>query len=94
MAITIKFVGALRHAAGAEELSLDCEKDFSMRELLSGLTRRAPGLKRSLITQQVDDAELNALVLVNGREVSVLGGLEAAVRDGDEVVFVPVVHGG
>jgi molybdopterin converting factor small subunit len=34
------------------------------------------------------------LVLVNGREISVLNGLETRVKDEDEVVFVPVVHGG
>lgn len=65
-----------------------------MRKLLGELTRQAPELKQSLFNQQVGDAELNALVLVNGREISVLGGLDAAVKDGDEVVFVPVVHGG
>lgn len=65
-----------------------------MRKLLGELTRRAPELKRSLINQKVDDAGLNALVLVNGREISVLGGLDAMVKDGDVVVFVPVVHGG
>ncbi|MCW4046554.1 MAG: MoaD/ThiS family protein [Candidatus Bathyarchaeota archaeon] len=94
MAITVKFVGALRHAAGAEKLSLDIAEGFSMRKLLGELTRRAPELKRSLINQHVGDAELNALVLVNGREISVLGGLNTAVKDGDEVVFVSVVHGG
>jgi MoaD family protein len=94
MAIKVKFVGALRHTAGAEELSLECAEGFSMRELVGDLVQQVPELKRSLVNQQADDAELNALVLVNGREVSVLGGLEAAVKDGDEVVFVSVVHGG
>ena len=36
----------------------------------------------------------NALILVNDREISVLDGLETKLSDGDEVVFVPVVHGG
>jgi molybdopterin converting factor small subunit len=31
---------------------------------------------------------------VNGREISVLNGLDTILKDGDEVVFVPVVHGG
>jgi MoaD family protein len=94
LAVKVKFVGALRHAAGAEELSVDCEEGFSVRELLGDLVQQVPELGRSLVNQQTDSATLNALVLVNGREVSVLGGLEAAVKDGDEVVFVSVVHGG
>jgi len=31
---------------------------------------------------------------VNGKEISVLKGLETLVSDGDEVVLVPVTHGG
>jgi molybdopterin converting factor small subunit len=31
---------------------------------------------------------------VNGKEISVLQGLETVIKDGDEVVFVPVLHGG
>jgi molybdopterin converting factor small subunit len=94
MAVTVKFVGALRHVAGAEELRLNCEEGFSIRGLLDEIAVRVPELKRSLIDQRVDGSGLNALVLVNGREVSVLGGLDAAVKDEDEVVFVSVVHGG
>ena len=53
-----------------------------------------PELKRSLIDRQLEDPRTNALILVNGREISVLNGLETKLNDGDDVVFVPVVHGG
>jgi len=53
-----------------------------------------PVLKRSLIDQQLEDPRPNALILVNGREISVLNGLETNLKDGDEIVLVPVVHGG
>jgi molybdopterin converting factor small subunit len=36
----------------------------------------------------------NMLVLVNGQEIGVLDGLETVVEDGDEVVFIRVIHGG
>lgn len=36
----------------------------------------------------------NMLALVNGQEIGVLDGLETVVEDGDEVVFIPVIHGG
>ena len=53
-----------------------------------------PALKRSLIDQQLEDPRPNALILVNGREISVLNGLETNLKNGDEIVLVPVVHGG
>jgi molybdopterin converting factor small subunit len=34
------------------------------------------------------------LILINGREISALNGLDTILQEGDEVVFVPVVHGG
>lgn len=33
-------------------------------------------------------------VIINGSDISVKGGLEARLRDGDEVVLLPLVHGG
>jgi molybdopterin synthase sulfur carrier subunit len=65
-----------------------------MRELISNITKEMPALKRSLLDQQLEDPRPNALILVNGREISVLNGLETNLKDGDEIVLVPVVHGG
>ncbi len=94
MAVTLKFIGALRHASGAETLALTCKKGFSLMELVNELTKEAPVLRRSLLDEQLEQPKPNALILVNGREISVLNGLETKVKDGDEVVFIPVVHGG
>jgi molybdopterin synthase sulfur carrier subunit len=94
MAITVKFVGALRHFSGTNKLALNCEACLSIKELVNKVTEELPQLKRSLINQQFDDPRPNALMLVNGREISVLNGLETQLQDGDEVVLVPFVHGG
>jgi MoaD family protein len=94
MAITVKFIGALRHISGVNELALNCKEGTSIRALMNEITKEAPALKQSLIDQQLEDPRPNALILVNGREISVLNGLETSLKDGDEVVLVPVVHGG
>jgi molybdopterin synthase sulfur carrier subunit len=94
MAITVKFVGAFRYFLGADELALDYKGYVSIGELVNGLVKEVPDLKRSLIDRQLKDPRPNALILVNGREIGVLNGLETKLKDGDEIVFVPVVHGG
>lgn len=94
MVITIKLIGALRHVAGAGEFALDYEGNFSIKELVDKLTKKLPTLTRSLIDQQFEDPKLNVLILVNGKEISVLNGLDTPVQDGNEVVLIPVVHGG
>jgi len=94
MAITVKFVGALRYFSGVGELALDCKGYSSVGEVVNELVKEVPDIKRSLIDQQFEDPRPNALILVNGREIGVLNGLETKLKDGDEVVLVPVVHGG
>ena len=94
MTITVKFMGGFRHFSGAGELALNCKGCVSMGRLVSELVKKMPEMKRSLIDQQLEDPRPNALILVNGREIGVLNGLETKLKDGDEVVLVPVVHGG
>ena len=94
MAVIVKFIGALRHVSGAGELALNCKDNVSIRELMPEITEEVPALTRSLIDQQLEEPTPNVLILVNGREISVLNGLETNLQDGDEVVLVPVVHGG
>jgi sulfur-carrier protein len=93
LAITVKFVGALRQASGRDTRLVDCE-ECSVKELICNLTRRKPELRRNLIDEELGDSRPNALILVNGREISVMNGLNTALKDGDEVVLVPVAHGG
>jgi sulfur-carrier protein len=92
--ITARFLGSLRHISGTSELALNINGAISIKELIRKIVREMPALKSSLISQHLKDLKSNALILVNGREISVLNGLESKLNDGDEIVFVPVVHGG
>jgi len=94
MGITLKFIGALRNYSGAEKITLNCKKGVSLIELIKEVTKKAPVLRRNLLNDQLEQPMPNSLILINGREISVLDGLESKVNDGDEIVFIPVVHGG
>ena len=94
MAVTIKFIGALRHVSGKTELIISVKDEVALKELLSRMSQEMPQLEKTFSDQQPNDSTSNALILVNGREISVLKGLETKINDGDEIVFVPVVHGG
>jgi len=92
--IAVKFIGSLRHVSGTGEHAFGCKDHASVKELINEIIKELPELKRSLIDQQLEDSRPNTLILVNGREISVLNGLETKLKDGDEVVLVPFVHGG
>jgi sulfur-carrier protein len=93
MAITVKFIGALRRSSGENTQAVNCET-CSVRELIDEISKASPELKRNLVGGEGENQHPNALVLVNGREISVLNGLNTKLIDNDEVVFIPVVHGG
>ena len=94
MALTIKFIGALRHLSGKTQLTINFQEGMSLKELVTKISQQMPKLEKTFSDHQLNDSRSNALILINGREISVLNGLETKLNDGDEIVFVPVVHGG
>jgi MoaD family protein len=94
LVVTVKLVGALRHLSGKTQLTLSFNDGQSVKDVVDSLTREFPALKHTFSDGDLNDAMSNSLVLVNGVEISVLDGYETKVSDGDEIVFVPVVHGG
>lgn len=92
--IISRFLGALRHVAGAGNFVLNVKGAISVEEMLKDIAIELPALKQFLNDQKPEELKSNMLILVNGREISVLDGLETKLKDGDELIFIPVVHGG
>jgi len=94
MIIIVRFIGAFRSMSGKSRLTITFEDIVSLKEAVKKIVKKLPKLKRALIDPELEDPGPNTLILVNGKEISVLNGLETILNDGDELVFVPVVHGG
>ena len=94
MPLTLKFIGELRQISGKTQAKIDYQKGLTIKVIVANFSVEMPQLGKVFCDQQLGDARFNALVLVNGREISVLDGLETVLHDGDEIVFIPVVHGG
>ena len=94
MPLTLKFIGALRQISGKTQLTVNFQEGMSLKELVTKISQEMPQLEKTFSDQQLNDSRSNALILINGREISVLNGLETKLNDGDEIVFIPVVHGG
>ena len=90
----VRFIGPFRHASGTGEITLNIKGAVTIKDLMGEITKELPSLAKNLIDKQLDDPRPNTLIIVNGKEISVLNGLKTKVLDGDEVVLVPVVHGG
>jgi len=68
----------------------------SLAALIDDLEANHPGIKERLIdsTDNGEDLRRFVNVYVNDEDVRFIGGLEAELSDGDEVVVLPAVAGG
>lgn len=96
MRVHVKLYGVLKTAAKTERLELDFESSTSVRQLVNKLVSviARPEFETYLIDADTKDPRTNALILVSGTEIGALNGIDSTLRDGDEVVFLPVAHGG
>jgi molybdopterin converting factor small subunit len=94
--VHVKLYGVLKTAAKTERLELDFESPISIRQLVNKLVSviARPEFETYLIDADTKDPRPNALILVSGTEIGALNGIDSTLRDGDEVVFLPVAHGG
>jgi molybdopterin synthase sulfur carrier subunit len=90
MAIEVRIPTILRtYTDGAK--AVDARGD-SLSALIDDLEASHPGLKGRLIEN--GDLRRFVNVYINDEDVRFIGGLEAELNDGDEVVVLPAVAGG
>jgi len=92
--VTIRFFGVFRSITGKNKVSIEFEDAIRLQEVIKEIVEGIPRLERTLVDPDLEDPRPNTLILVNGKEISVLNGLETVLKDGDEVIFIPVLHTG
>ncbi|MBB6120498.1 MoaD family protein [Nocardiopsis algeriensis] len=90
MAIEVRIPTILRNLTGDAKVVEG--NGSTLGELFTDLDNRYPGIGERL----VDDGKLRRFVNVylNDEDVRFVGGLEAALSDGDSVTVLPAVAGG
>jgi molybdopterin converting factor small subunit len=92
--VNVKLLGVFRVFSGKNSISLKLKKP-TVREAVEKIAETLSAeSKRMLIDPELNDPRPNALILVNGKEISVLKGLETEVKEGDQIILIPVSHGG
>ena len=92
--VTIRFFGVFRSITGKNKVSIEFEDAIRLQEVIKEIVEGIPRLERTLVDPDLEDPRPNTLILVNGKEISVLNGLETMLKNGDEVIFIPVLHTG
>ncbi len=93
--VKLRFMAVLKPLAKNPVYELEIEDGATLSVLLKKLIQEE---RKELLARLLDPSEASLqsdiLVLINGIEISALEGLNTKLRDGDEVVFLPTVHGG
>ena len=95
VSVRVKLVGVFRVLSGRSWVMVRLSEDATVGDVVQRLVESFPAeFGDALVDPVLGAPQPNALILVNGKEIGVLDGVETVVGDGDEVVFVPVAHGG
>ena len=90
---TLKLLATLRDVAGSKNITVPFEEGQTVRELLQAINDLNPELGAKIVT---DDGQLTGLVhiLVHGRNITWLQGLETPIDQNDVITLLPPSAGG
>ena len=94
MAIEVRIPTILRPYTDGEKAVT--AEGANLSALIDDLEGNHPGIKERLVDVKDDGADLRRFVnvYVNDEDVRFIGGLDAELSDGDQVVVLPAVAGG
>ena len=97
MEVHIRLFGVFRSAAKTSEVHLQVsEQNPTVKSVISLLLSQEPyaNLKQVLLDGETADPRPNALIMVSGREISTLNGMETELDANDDLALLPIAHGG
>lgn len=89
----------LRYLAVLKGLSKDPERVVvingnTLRDLFKHLNGTEPPELKSRLFEEDGSIRPDIVVFINGADASIQGGMDARLKDGDEITILPSVHGG
>lgn len=92
MNLTVRFFAGYRDLTGCKTLETAAPAD--LRQLLHWLADRFGPPMRDKLFSASDQLGMDAVILINGRHIAHLQGLDTPLQAGDVVGIFPLVAGG
>ena len=94
--VTIDYLGSIKRALGLKQAEqVELKEDAKVCDLLSLLAEKnGDTFKKSIYEPKDLDLKPHYVLSVNGLLLNQLNGLETKLKDGDRLIFMPVVTGG
>ena len=92
MKVTLHFRGPLAKELQEDTIEVELETGASLSDLFSKMIEREESVREVWDTPEVIDRD--ALVLWNGVDIGLSGGLDTKLSEDDTIVVLPLIHGG
>jgi MoaD family protein len=94
--VTVNYLGSIKQTLGLKQSEqVELKDNASLVDLLSMLAEKhGSPFKNSVYEPKDTDLKPYYILSVNGALLNQLNGLETPLKDGDHLIFMPVVTGG
>ena len=94
MKVEVRAYASLKRLlGGGGKISVELEEGASIKDLVLKLGGKVEA-SGNLLLGGLKLASASLIVMVNGRNVSSLDGVNTVLKEGDQVAFMPVAEGG
>jgi len=90
----IEFIGILQHNTGRIKVQFNLDSPITIFDLIKRVATTFNLEANLLLDYKKERLTQNALILVNGKEINVLEGLETQLEDDDVITIISISHGG
>ena len=90
---TVRLLASLRSFAGTTAITLTTGPEATVRDLFEALRREHPALAARVLTD-AGQLQPGVQMVVNGRHIDFLDGLDTAIARDADVVLIPPTAGG
>lgn len=87
--------GLYRKIVGQKVIRFHLSKPTRLQRFIEELCASlGPRFKSVFLDPELGDPRPNSLIVVNGKEVSAIDGLDTRIKGGDVITIIPITHGG
>ncbi len=90
----IKFLSILSDLINSEELIIELTENSTIRHLLNLLHVRIGDKFKKRILSETSDLNNYVILVVNGKDIRTLDGMNTIIRENDKISFLPALAGG
>ena len=94
--VRVRLIGVLRNLAGRDSLEVEVQEDRTIAVVVKKLIDLVgrTEFEAAIVDRELNDPTPNTLIIVNNKDISALNGLKTQLEDNDEIVLIPISHGG